>query len=109
MGLRNRYLNRACFCLPLMLAMGWPVGRVLEIMSAGKHITFNTLEKTKKKVKLAFPATLTPAPEIPNNEMAEHIAVLASDTDVPTPQFRYIFSCHAVTRDVPTPPPRCIA
>ena len=108
MGRRRGNLRFACFyILPLMLA--WPIGRVLEIAAAGKRITFNSLERTKKKVKLALPATLSPAPVMPRDDIRQRIAVLASDTCVPTPQFRYTFSCRAVTREVPTPPPRSIA
>jgi len=90
--------------LPLTVAI--PVGRVLEIVQDGKRQAINGLSHHKTKMKLAHPATLAPQTSIPRDETRTQVVKLDADALPPKVSFEYLFSCRAVTRDVPTPPPR---
>jgi hypothetical protein len=90
--------------MPLVLAI--PVGRVLEVIADGKRQSVVQLNHKKGKMKLAHPATLAPQTSMPREEKRETVIELVSSTQQPLPLFDYLFSIRAVTRDVPTPPPR---
>lgn len=92
--------------LVMPLALALPVGRVLEVIADGKRQSVVQLNHKKGKMKLAHPATLAPQTSMPREEKRVSVIQLASDVQQPLPLFDYFFSIRAVTRDVPTPPPR---